>query len=942
MADAVRTIVSLNGEWDLKFDPQNVGRQRRWFVRFPNKTKKMHVPGVWEQIRPGYDGVGWYRTTFEVAPDWSDKTVRICFGAANYYTECWLNSEYVGNYESGFTPFGFDMSVAAREGANELVARIINPPMTYEIEGFRSGAPLNQGVIPTAKNGWYFNFGGIWQDVDLVVTDRIYVEDCFVQPQPRRKMAVLSLTIVNAGKARQCEITCRIAPRDNPGRAAATRGLQTTLRKGVNRIEVPMTFRYVHLWSPEDPFLYVATTRLAYDGEVRDEHSVRFGMREFTIKGCSFYLNGQKIRLKGFLQQGMYPRTLAYPETREFALKELRLVKDHGFNFVRAHLKPSNPWYLDMADEMGMLIEGEPPAGWIGKSPHTERRIRTEVEGLLKRDRNHPSVVFWCLLNEAYHFRGFPMKEVKSMVARIARLGHDLDPTRVILDTAGGEGDSYKPGTNALLPYRGRTTMIDAHGYCPIPLKDASIVDYRTRGMPAVPLFVSEYGAPMTAPDYEKVIAGYTEQERRLGLEDYVLHRDFFNSLKKEFRRAGLKRTFGTPQKFVDEANRVRADEMRLITAAMRCNPRVVGLAFCQLADASGELFGATDVWRNPRVTFGQLAAAAQTPLLVPEIYPRVQAPGASAELRATLINENERGAAYAYRLEIIKGRRKVIATFAGKLKATSEIQLAFKDKIQPNLKPGKYRLRATLTRGTKEVSDQAMGFLVVAPAKAAVPVVGVADRGGEMSAYLARLGITSEVYSGNYRNKNVPILYDMRSIPRGNESLGQLRKIAQLGGCAVLFEPDVMLLYRRLLPDLIEHQPMMRTMGWIKKHPIFAGLPSECVVGYEYADIYADKFDKVEDILAVGGEVIMGGLWAHMWTRPAVYYSGAAVYRLPLGRGNVVICNMKLLEHLATDPVAQRMMTNLIAYAATLIEPGREEKLLSRCIDPLSPEDYA
>ena len=133
-----------------------------------------------------------------------------------------------------------------------------------------------------------------------------------------------------------------------------------------------------------------------------------------------------------------------------------------------------------------------------------------------------------------------------------------------------------------------------------------------------------------------------------------------------------------------------------------------------------------------------------------------------------------------------------------------------------------------------------------------------------------------------------------------------------------------------------------MRTMGWVKKHPVFDGLPSGCVAGYEYADVYADKFDKVDDILAAGGEVIMGGLWAHMWTRPSVYYSGAALYRIPLGRGNIIVCNMKLLDNLAANPVAQRMMVNLINYAAALIKPGGEEKLLSRCIDPLAPEDYA
>ena len=80
---------------------------------------------------------------------------------------------------------------------------------------------------------------------------------------------------------------------------------------------------------------------------------------------------------------------------------------------------PVEPYYLDLCDEMGILVQGEPAIGWIGNTPHTERRCRDQIEGLLRRDRNHPSVVLWCLMNEAYHLRGFTFSQVKRLVSRL-------------------------------------------------------------------------------------------------------------------------------------------------------------------------------------------------------------------------------------------------------------------------------------------------------------------------------------------------------------------------------------------------------------------------------------------------------------------------------------------------------------------------------------------
>ena len=906
--------MNLNGKWELVFDPQNVGKKQNWFKRFP-RSQAVTVPHVWEQVRPGYDGVGWYRREFIAPVDWHGRRIVVRFAAVQYFCEVWLNGTQLGDHEGGYGPFEFDISRRMRTGSNELVVRVINPPLNHEIEGFRCGAPLNQGNIPIGKSSWYYNFGGIWQDVSLVVTDQVAIADIYVKPFPFRKRAFVQVTVQNGGRAGKFELTCLGTRR------------QVQLRTGVNTVELPVKFDKVRFWSPDDPYLYTATVEIAG----HDRQSVRFGMREFTVKNGQFVLNGQPIVLKGFLQQGCYPRTLVYPETRELARHEFAMLKKNGFNFMRAHLQPPPPWYLDMADEMGILIEAEPPVGWIINSPQTEARCLREVEALIRRDRNHPSIVFWCLLNEAYHFLGFTIPQVVEMTTRVGNRARKLDPTRLMIDTSGGAGmapvgtkdDKHSGCASIMLPNTTRRAeIVDAHAYCPLPPTDAALAAYRNYGYPGRVCFVSEYGAPETPPQYRGVLRKYRPAERKLGLEDYRLHKDFYDSLCHQFAQAKLKPVFGTVERLIDEVNEVRADEMRLVTAAMRANPRLGGYAFCQLADASGELFGVTDIWREPKPALAALIAASRVPLLVPAVERRVLAAGEELEFSATLVNESQRGARYNYVIQI--GPR---IRITGTVRATAAVQPVVNRKIKLDLPAGSYRVVATLAGRREEVE-----FLVVEHGRLTVP--RVATHG------ITGLDVKTDIFGNNYRNKNVPLLMDLRHGFTNRallaENFGQVKKIVQLGGCAVLFEPEVMPLYEHLFPTLLRMQPVMRTISYVRQHPIFAGLPVNQVAGYAYATVHPDKLERGADVVAAGGETLFGSLSMHMWTRPANYAWGAGLYTVPIGRGQVVVCHLKVLENLRRCRVADRLLINLITYAASRIRHGGETKLLSRCIDPL------
>jgi hypothetical protein len=185
----LRGSQSLNGDWHIVFDPENIGKQERWYEHFPSSFAAIRVPGVWNEIRPGYQGVAWYQKSFSAPIAWQGKSVRVCFGAVSYLAEVWLNGKYLGMHEGGYTPFEIEAGESLFWGAeNQLVVRVLLPPRTHgslpdashpqtkAVDGFA----LEE--TPNSKQAWYDNFGGIWQDADLVMSGRIRVENCFIQP----------------------------------------------------------------------------------------------------------------------------------------------------------------------------------------------------------------------------------------------------------------------------------------------------------------------------------------------------------------------------------------------------------------------------------------------------------------------------------------------------------------------------------------------------------------------------------------------------------------------------------------------------------------------------------------------------------------------------------------------------------------------------------------
>ncbi|WP_269540718.1 glycoside hydrolase family 2 protein [Cerasicoccus fimbriatus] len=956
---APRTNLDLNGEWDIAFDPDNCGKQNGWEKSFPG-GEKITVPSTFETIRPFYDGVVWYRRTINATTSPGQRH-RLHFGAAQYFAEAWLNGARIGDHEGGLLPFVFDVSDQLTDGDNELIVRVVAPPMDREIDGFRCGAPLNQGSIPIAKLGWYFNVGGLWKGVSLQTSQTAAIGDVFLEPWPSRNELKVHCEIDSSVAIDGAELRLTVTDWQGAENIVLQAVESCSLEQGITKVSFTAPFENARRWTLADPHLYQATLTLSTGEHALDAEQVRFGMREFDYVDGEFQLNGERVCLKGFLHQGDFPRTAIYPDSHEIVLKELQQIKDLGFNFIRCHMRPHYE-VLDVADELGLLVMSEPPIGWIANSPETANRCWREISGLVKNDRNRACVVMWGLMNEVFHLKGFKPQEMMKLVVQWLQDVYKMDPTRPVIDVSGGHSLVEYGGVSDMLPDTAHdgnvaymlspsqpkpTPITDTHSYHRVPTQDKSWQDFRALGSGDKNVFVSEYGAAQVPPMFDDVLAAYSDADREIGLEDYRMNVDFNESLEEAFANDWLREAVGEKNDWLRRTNELRAADMKLVTFAMRANPKVSGLVFTQLADASGELFGAMDTWRNPKPMLTALAESCADDTIALFPSQRVIEPGQEFRIEAMLMHESAAGP-HSWSIALQSEQGKIIQGWSGELSANAEHRSVLLDEPALTLdRAGAYQVSAKLTLANGEVVENSVPLRVIGRAGLKAKEVAVTgSRGGSVSRIVIDEGGVNLPFSNNFREPNAPIVYDFKhSADKRSastfEDYHQLRKAIKGGGCAIAFEPEPMTLYEYVIPGLIRQRPVMQPNCYSVSPELFDGLCGPGVNDFVLSTLAPTKFDRINDILALGGRIHMGCLSAHMWTRPAVFFHGAAIYELPIGDGTLIICHVPLPELAPNCPVARRLLINLLNYANAKIDNPSITGLLSRSIDPLPGEVF-
>ncbi len=455
--EVLKESKALNGNWEIIFDHENEGRAKGWQVadsfEMAAAREAISVPSSWELIEKDYEGVAFYRKQFKVPESWEGRVVRLHFDAVNYIAEVWLNDNSVGYHEGGFTPFEFRVDEMINYGGdNVLTLRVVGPIILSDkrIDG------IGKLEIPTWRGGIA---GGIWQAVELNSTGEAYVKDVFIQPDIQNNTAGFDIEIDHTGiEGVDAKLEILLAG-SNPGGKAIVITEDLKLKPGKNILSKTIHIPGAEYWSPDHPFLYKAELSLHSGGEILDTWSERFGMRELTIRDNDFYLNNKPVYIKATFFEGLYPNGIAYPDTEEMARREIQLAKEAGFNMIRPWRHPPTTMWLDLADEMGVMVVGSPVLECMTlplSTPYLPWRVENEITQSVLRDRNRACIVQWELFNELHR----PV--LNQMMRPMALLTRELDPTRLILDESGG----WAFGANMYLPGESEPTKFnDIHTY---------------------------------------------------------------------------------------------------------------------------------------------------------------------------------------------------------------------------------------------------------------------------------------------------------------------------------------------------------------------------------------------------------------------------------------------------------------------------------------------
>jgi hypothetical protein len=441
-------VMSLDGPWTLAPDPKNVGRQERWWGGPVAGAKPTRVPWIIQEVFPGCHGVAWYWRDFTApASPHPQGRYLLRFWAVDYLADVWVNGVHCGQHEGGEDPFVFDVTEAIRpQAANRIAVRVLNP--SYEpIDGIVLGQTPRRNKTHPYSPGSDYNYGGITDSVELLVTAPLRVEDLFARPDPKTGIIRVQANLRNAGREpAKARIAFTVAPASG-GECLDAAQLPLDLPPKDTLVDTTLRIPGPHLWNLNDPYMYRVTARVQIDGSGSfDEQSTRCGFRDFRMENGCFRLNGRRIYLKSSHTGADTPVGVRVAYDPDLLRKDLLNCKAMGFNMIRFIAGIAQRYQLDLCDEIGLLVYEENFASWcLGDSPQMGERFDHSTLAMVRRDRNHPSIVMWGMLNEtgagAVFFRA---------VAALPKV-RALDDTRVVVLNSGGF-DNYTRGSKVIGP----------------------------------------------------------------------------------------------------------------------------------------------------------------------------------------------------------------------------------------------------------------------------------------------------------------------------------------------------------------------------------------------------------------------------------------------------------------------------------------------------------
>ena len=370
-------------------------------------------------------GTGWYRTGLNLPAESVGKKLQLYFEGAYMKSDVYVNGQRAGGHPYGYSSFFVDITPYIKAGENTVVVKVDNSMQ---------------------KNCRWYSGSGIYRNVWLLETDKVHIANYGVRIiTPDLRTAVVKTAVVNeSGSDRNFEIKTVI-----DGQVKVSPCL---LKAGESKeVEQKFDIAGAKPWSPDSPELYTATVGLEENGRQIDELTQRFGFR--TIEWSAedgLKLNGEAILLNGGCahHDNGIAGAAAYDRAERHRVEQL---KEAGFNAVRTSHNIPSETFLDACDEIGLLVIDEPFDGWREKKNDKDYHLlfddnwQTDLDIMLMRDFNHPSIFCWSIGNEVIERDKI---EVVTTARKMAARCHEIDPTRPVTSALacwGRDWTTYDP-----------------------------------------------------------------------------------------------------------------------------------------------------------------------------------------------------------------------------------------------------------------------------------------------------------------------------------------------------------------------------------------------------------------------------------------------------------------------------------------------------------------
>lgn len=431
--DKCNEIMSLNGKWKFKWSRDPDSRPADFYRNDfdVNGWDRIVVPGTWQMQGYGipiytnwtypfkkekprvtaeppkeyysYENrnpTGSYVTWFDITPDKKGKRFYLHFEGVISAMYVWVNGQKVGYSQNSMSPAEFDITDVVRTGQNKLAV---------EVYSWSDGSYLED------QDMW--RFGGIFRPVELWVRPATHIKDYALTAglsddlDSATFQAKVQVRNASGRKAKQLEVEVGLTGEDRYGKPVnekLTGKVDPADAFSIRELTLTAPLKNPRLWSAEKPYLYAVTLTLRDKGKIIETFDYQLGVRKIEVDGEIFRINGKPVKQKGVNRHEHHPHTGKYvdPETLK---KDLQLMKQANINMIRTAHYPHSPLFYELCDRYGFYVMDEANQEThdygignteMGDDPEWELAHVDRAVSLVKRDKNHPCVVFWSLGNE--------------------------------------------------------------------------------------------------------------------------------------------------------------------------------------------------------------------------------------------------------------------------------------------------------------------------------------------------------------------------------------------------------------------------------------------------------------------------------------------------------------------------------------------------------------